>query len=183
MEKQTGNTRFMQTFVSTDCVIFGFDRNQLHVLLVERNTLSANEGHLKLPGSLIYQEEDADSAAARVLSELTGIKKMVLKQFKSFTSLQRTSNPADTLWLQQEYHNQIDRLITIAYLSICKIDRKLHTVSKYKKVVWYPFSSVRSQSNCRRSFTSNPQLGGARTFYPVRITPHKIYGFCLAPFI
>lgn len=144
MEKQTGNTRFMQTFVSTDCVIFGFDRNQLHVLLVERNTLSANEGHLKLPGSLIYQEEDADSAAARVLSELTGIKKMVLKQFKSFTSLQRTSNPADTLWLQQEYHNQIDRLITIAYLSICKIDRKLHTVSKYKKVVWYPVSELPS---------------------------------------
>ena len=42
MEKQTGNTRFMQTFVSTDCVIFGFDRNQLHVLLVSSlSTLAA----------------------------------------------------------------------------------------------------------------------------------------------
>lgn len=39
MEKQTGNTRFMQTFVSTDCVIFGFDRNQLHVLLNETRFL------------------------------------------------------------------------------------------------------------------------------------------------
>lgn len=133
---------FMRTFVSIDCVVFGFDKKQLNVLLVQRQTASMEESSLKLPGSLIYQEEDADKAAGRVLNELTGIKKMTLRQFKTYTSLQRTANPADVEWLKLEYHNQIDRLITIAYLSLCKTDRKLNTVSKYRTVDWYPVSEL-----------------------------------------
>lgn len=134
--------QFMQTFVSVDCVVVGFNNNQLHVLLVQRNTPTSNGQDLKLPGSLIYQHEDADEAAHRVLNELTGIKKMTLKQFKSFTSPQRTSNPDDIAWLEIAYNNKINRLITIAYLSLCKIDRKLNIVSKYKAVDWCPLSDL-----------------------------------------
>jgi hypothetical protein len=127
---------FMKTHVSVDCVIFGFDKDQLLVLLVQRNTLNDNGTNLKLPGSLIYQPEDADKAASRVLSELTGIHKMKLKQFKTFTSPARTADSDDVNWLEYEYHNKIDRLITIAYLSLCKITRKLNVVSKYSTVEW-----------------------------------------------
>ncbi|MDR0833606.1 MAG: NUDIX domain-containing protein [Candidatus Symbiothrix sp.] len=134
---------FMQTFVSVDCVIFGFEQNQLNVLLVQRNTpLQINEKGLKLPGSLIYQEETADEAAHRVLFELTGINKMTLKQFKSFTSPQRVSNPEDVAWLEVAYNNKINRLITVAYLSLCKINRKLNLISKYKTVEWCPVSKL-----------------------------------------
>ncbi|MDR2622098.1 MAG: NUDIX domain-containing protein [Dysgonamonadaceae bacterium] len=130
------DSAFMKTHVSVDCVIFGFDKNQLYVLLVRRNTLGNSEKSLKLPGSLIYQPEDADEAASRVLNELTGIRKMKLKQFKTFTSPMRTANNDDVNWLEYEYHNKIDRLITIAYLSLCKITRKLNVVSKYAAVEW-----------------------------------------------
>lgn len=133
---------FMQTFVSVDCVVFGFDKEQLNVLLVQRNTPTPNGSDLKLPGSLIFQEEDADTAAHRVLNELTGIKKMTLKQFKSFTSPTRTSNPDDVAWLEIAYNNKINRLITVAYLSLCKINRKLHVVSKYKTVDWCPIDNL-----------------------------------------
>ena len=129
---------FMKTHVSVDCVVFGFDKDQLYVLLVQRNTLSNNGKNLKLPGSLIYQPEDADEAASRVLNELTGIRKMKLRQFKTFTSPMRTADNDDVDWLEQEYHNKIDRLITIAYLSLCKITRKLNVVSKYSTVEWCP---------------------------------------------
>ncbi|MDR1372631.1 MAG: NUDIX hydrolase, partial [Dysgonamonadaceae bacterium] len=105
---------FMKTHVSVDCVVFGFDKDQLYVLLVQRNTLIDNGKSLKLPGSLIYQPEDADKAASRVLNELTGIHKMKLKQFKTFTSPVRTADSDDVNWLEYEYHNKIDRLITIA---------------------------------------------------------------------
>lgn len=142
MDEQNRHTSFMQTFVSVDCVILGFDKEQLHVLLVQRNTPTPNGNDLKLPGSLIYQDEDADEAAHRVLNELTGIKKMTLKQFKSFTSPRRTSNPDDIAWLEIAYNNKINRLITIAYLSLCKIDRKLHVVSKYKTVDWCPINEL-----------------------------------------
>jgi hypothetical protein len=134
---------FLRAYVSVDCVVFGFDKNQLHVLLVQRNTSSSVSKSLKLPGSLLYQQEDADAGALRVLNELTGIKKISLRQFKSFTSPERTSNEEDRDWLEVTYHsNKIDRLITIAYLSLCKINRKLNLVSKYKSVEWCPISKL-----------------------------------------
>lgn len=132
----------MRTYVSVDCVVFGFDKRQLNVLLVQRNSLTLNNNDLKLPGSLIYQQEDADKAAHRVLNELTGIKKMTLKQFKSFTSPERTADSEDVAWLEVAYKNKIDRLITIAYLSLCKVNRKLNLVSKYKKVNWCPVNDL-----------------------------------------
>lgn len=134
--------QFMQTFISVDCVVLGFDKNGLNILLVERNTATSNGKDLKLPGSLIYYEEDADKAAHRVLKELTGIDKMRLKQFKSFTSPERTSNPDDIKWLEVAYNNKISRLITIAYLSLSKINKKLNVVSKYKTVAWHPLDTM-----------------------------------------
>jgi hypothetical protein len=133
---------FLQTYVSVDCVVFGFDKGQLNVLLVQRNTLPSAATGLKLPGSLIYQQEDADAGAYRVLNELTGIKKITLRQFKSFTSPQRTANQDDVAWLETTYRNKIDRLITVAYLSLCKTNRKLNLVSKYKTVNWCPLSEL-----------------------------------------
>jgi ADP-ribose pyrophosphatase YjhB (NUDIX family) len=133
---------FMKTYVSVDCVVFGFDKNQLYVLLVQRNTPDTGGKGLKLPGSLIFQPEDADEAAYRVLNELTGIHKMTLKQFKAFTSPKRTSDTEDVKWLEYAYHDKIDRLITVAYISLCKITRKLNVVSKYKTVEWSPIDHL-----------------------------------------
>lgn len=43
---------FIHTYVSIDCVVFGFDDEHLNILLVRRNDEKVND--LKLPGSLIY---------------------------------------------------------------------------------------------------------------------------------
>lgn len=133
---------YMRTYVSVDCVVFGFDKNQLYVLLVRRNSPDSDKKGLKLPGSLIYQTEDADAAANRVLNELTGIHKMTLKQFNAFTSPERIADKEDIQWLEYAYRNSIDRLITIAYLSLCKITRKLNVASKYKAVEWIPVGQL-----------------------------------------
>ncbi|MDR2039955.1 MAG: NUDIX hydrolase [Bacteroidales bacterium] len=134
--------QFMRTFVSVDCVIYGFDGNQLNVLLVQRQDPTKKNNGLKLPGSLIFQGEDADLAAHRVLHELTGIRKMTLRQYKSFTSPKRAADPNDVKWLEFEYKKQVDRLITISYLSLCKINRRFNVVSKYKTVEWCPVNSL-----------------------------------------
>ena len=53
---------------SVDCVIFGFDFEQIKVLLIDRGQNSGNSKNLRaLPGNLIYEEEDLDEAAYRVL--------------------------------------------------------------------------------------------------------------------
>lgn len=136
------NANFIHTYLSVDCVVFGFDDSQFNILLVERSTGGDKSTDLKLPGSLIYQEEDVDDAAHRVLFELTGIKKMALKQFRCFASPDRASKHEDMKWLDKEYKPNINRLVTVAYLSLCKIDRKLTNVSKYKSSKWCPVSQV-----------------------------------------
>ena len=135
-------SEFMKTHVSVDCVVFGFENNQLYALLVRRNVPEPSGNDLKLPGSLIYQEEDADLAAHRVLIELTGMRKMTLRQFKAFTSPLRTANEDDVKWLEYAYSNKIERLITIAYLYLTKINRKLNVASKYTMVQWIPISQL-----------------------------------------
>ncbi|MDE6556672.1 MAG: NUDIX hydrolase [Duncaniella sp.] len=111
--------------ISIDCALFGFDGTGLKVLLLKRNGRDS-EGipfaDMKLPGSLIYQDEDLDEAAARVLQTLTGVKNVTLKQFKAFGSKHRTDNPRDVLWLQEEQQALVERIITIAYFAILKLD-------------------------------------------------------------
>ncbi|KQR94318.1 DNA mismatch repair protein MutT [Chryseobacterium sp. Leaf180] len=136
-------SNFIHTYVSVDCVVFGYDlENRLNVLLVQKHETNPNqESQIKLPGSLIYSEEDVDDAAERVLHELTGIRKMVLKQFKCFADPMRASSDRDRQWMDSEYQHDIDRIITVAYLSLCKIDHKINS-SKYSTVDWYPVDQI-----------------------------------------
>ncbi|MFC4164184.1 NUDIX domain-containing protein [Epilithonimonas zeae] len=137
------NPNFIHTYLSVDCVVFGFDfENKLNILLVQRHVEDIPvEQQKKLPGSLIYSNEDVDDAANRVLLELTGIKKMVLKQFKCFADPNRASNQNDIRWMGEEYKHNIDRIITVAYLSLCRIDHKINS-TKYDTVDWHPIDKV-----------------------------------------
>ena len=129
-------TKFIHTYVSVDCVMFGFDNDQLNILLVQFDRDYPEDKNLKLPGGLIYNDEDVDDAAQRILFELTGIKRMNLRQFRCFASPDRARHPADMKWLSRAYQPNIDRLITVAYLSICKVDRKLQNISRFKSTQW-----------------------------------------------
>lgn len=137
------NPTFIHTYLSVDCVVFGFDHeNRLNILLVQRHVDDIPlEQQKKLPGSLIFSDEDVDDAANRVLFELTGIKKMVLKQFRCFADPNRASNQNDIKWMGKEYKHNIDRIITVAYLSLCRIDHKIDS-SKYDTVDWHPIDKL-----------------------------------------
>jgi len=95
METQENKHEMFYPHVSVDCVLLGANEDKLCVLLVERQVAGSNEKHYKLPGSLIYESEDLDTAAYRVLNEATGLKRVALKQFRSFGSPARTKNKED----------------------------------------------------------------------------------------
>lgn len=98
------------------------------MLLVERNQ-PPFEGWKAIPGNLVYDSEDIDEAAARVLYELTGLKNIFLEQFYSFGKIDR--------------HPQ-GRVITVAYYSIIKrTDNGLYPISGYtKKAFWWPADKI-----------------------------------------
>lgn len=130
--------------ISVDCIVIGFDGKQLKVLLVKRTGEDNGEVYhdMKLPGSLIYMDEDLGEAAQRVLYELTGLKNVNLIQFKAFGSKNRTSNPKDVRWLERAIQSKVERIVTIAYLSVMKIDRALEKNLDDHQVCWIPIKDV-----------------------------------------
>jgi len=130
--------------VSVDCVVFGFDGEKIKVLLIERSITEQNElyNDKKLPGSIILADENLEDAATRVLTELTGLKNIYLSQFMSFGNPSRTSNPRDILWLENTMQLKIGRIVTVAYVALIKIDRKIQVKSDNTQASWYNLNEV-----------------------------------------
>jgi len=130
--------------ISIDCVVLGFDGSNLRVLLVKRRgeDQAGEYNDMKLPGSLIYQDEDLDEAAMRVLNELTGVKDVPLQQFKAFGSRNRTSNQRDVVWLERAQQAHVERIVTIAYFAIVKLDGPMVRVVDRESAVWMPVKEV-----------------------------------------
>ena len=63
-----GNVQ-VNSAISVDCVIFGFDGKNIKVLLVRRRTADPlyDDKGLKLPGAMILENETLPEAASRVL--------------------------------------------------------------------------------------------------------------------
>jgi hypothetical protein len=132
--------------ISVDCVVVGFDGEHLCILLVERNGVEQGEAFhdMKLPGSLIYLDENLDEAAARVLKELTGLKNVSMMQFRAFGSKDRTKDPKDVHWLERAMQQKVERIVTVAYLAMVKIDRKLNNGLKDYHAKWVPIQDIKT---------------------------------------
>lgn len=130
--------------ISVDCVVLGYDGENLNVLLIKRNyTDEDGEVYMdyKLPGSIIYQDEDLDDAASRVLRELTGVSDVSLTQFKAFGSKDRTSNTRDRDWLEKE-QTKVQRIVTIAYFSLVKLDKTLEKTVYADAAEWRKLNEI-----------------------------------------
>lgn len=133
--------------ISVDCVVFGIEDNQLKVLLIKR--MGEDEGEIfhdmKLPGSLIYMDEDLDDAAKRVLMELAGVKNIKLSQFKAYGSKDRTQNPKDVRWLERAMQSKVERIVTIGYVSMVKITKQF-SQSKLDdfQACWVPIDEIKT---------------------------------------
>ncbi|MDD3787245.1 MAG: NUDIX domain-containing protein [Petrimonas sp.] len=132
--------------VSVDCVVFGFDGEKLKVLLIERIISENNDNFSdkKLPGSIIYEDEDLDTAATRILNELTGLKNIFLSQFHSFGDPKRTSNPRDKNWLEKTTQLEIGRIVTVGYVALIKISRKIIFESENTTARWYDIKTLKT---------------------------------------
>lgn len=72
--------------LSVDCVIIGFEENELKILTLK---LKSKDERWALPGGFVFKDEDLNKAAIRVLNERTGIKLPFLEQFHTFGAVGR----------------------------------------------------------------------------------------------
>lgn len=98
------NDSSVMNAITIDCVIFGFDKGSLEVLLIQ-HAEGISKGKWGLPGGWINKKESTDDAAHRLLNELTALDHIYLEQLKAF------GNP-DRFPLR--------RVITIGYYALIK---------------------------------------------------------------
>lgn len=67
--------------VAVDCVIFGFRKGELNLLLTRR-TLKPENGLWSVMGGFLNIDESIDEAAQRILKELTGLDDIYMEQVK-----------------------------------------------------------------------------------------------------
>ena len=74
--------------LSIDSVVFGFENQNLEVLLVKR-AIKPNKGKWALPGGFIKKREKIVDAGQRILEETTGIKNIYLEEVGVFDEIDR----------------------------------------------------------------------------------------------
>jgi hypothetical protein len=130
--------------ISVDCVMFGFDMKRLNVLLVERSIPEQGINFIPdftLAGNHIYENEDIDEAADRIVKSLTGIKNIYLEQFQAFAHPERLSRKKDRIWLKYLGYNPDNRVITVAYYAL--IDHySMRIQPSGRKVEWFPIDAI-----------------------------------------
>lgn len=131
--------------ISVDCVIFGFDFERLNVLLVERELTDDHRSTLikdyTLTGYHIFEDEDLDNAAGRILKDLTGLDNIYLEQFSTFGNIERVTGEKDQLWLKHINMGFAERIITVGYFSLID-NTKVSLSLKDKKIQWFPIDVI-----------------------------------------
>jgi 8-oxo-dGTP diphosphatase len=140
------NSTVLNQNISVDCVIFGFDGDNLNVLLVDRTLTDQQNGKVifsdfTLTGNHIFENEDLSTAASRILFDLTGLNNIFLEQFGVFAHPDRLAKPNDQQWLIASGKDPKNRIITVGYFSL--IATKDITLEwKGRNVKWYRINEV-----------------------------------------
>ncbi len=124
--------------LSVDCVIFGFNGAELKVLLIENNE---GESRRKLPGSMILENETLPSAAQRILSNMTGLEGIYLKQTYIYSDPDRVE-PSDLLWINRNHGVQSHRVVTVAYYALLKLSASTIRHTSSAGAHWSSIDSV-----------------------------------------
>ena len=74
--------------LALDCIIFGFDKNELKILLIKRD-FEPEKGRWSLMGGFLQRSEHLDEAANRILISLTGIQDVYMEQLYTFSKVDR----------------------------------------------------------------------------------------------
>lgn len=75
-------------FTAVDCIIFGFDGNELKLLIMKRKVEPFKQ-EWSLIGSFVRLNETVEEAAKRILSEATGLSNIFLEQSKVYSEVKR----------------------------------------------------------------------------------------------
>ena len=113
-------------YVALDCIIFGFDKEKLKLLLVKRN-FEPEKGRWSLMGGFLKKEDSLDEAAGKILHQLTGLKNIYLEQLKGFGEIDRDPGA---------------RTISIAYYALIDTNEYNEQEVTGYSAQWFPINEL-----------------------------------------
>ena len=118
--------RHDRLYVAIDSVIFGFDGEQLMLLLIRRN-FEPGKGSWSLMGGFVKKEESVDEAASRILYALTGLKDIYMEQLHCYGDPLRDPGA---------------RTISIAYYALIKVNEYDRERVSRHNARWFSIQSI-----------------------------------------
>jgi 8-oxo-dGTP diphosphatase len=112
--------------VAVDCIIFGFDGQQLQALLIKRG-FEPEKGKWSLMGGFVNPDESTDDAAIRVLNQLTGMDNIYMEQLYCFSNVHRDA---------------AGRVISIAYFALINIGDYSDQLQQDHEARWFPMDQI-----------------------------------------
>ena len=112
--------------VALDCIIFGFDRKELKLLLIKRD-FEPEKGKWSLMGGFLNNQESLDDAAARILNNLTGLKNIYLEQLYAFGEVDR---------------DPVERTVSIAYYALIDIQSHDKELVEQHSASWFSIHDI-----------------------------------------
>lgn len=114
--------------LTVDVVILQLQDNKPHVLLIQR-AQPPFEGYWALPGGFVNMEESLENAAARELTEETGLKCVELEQFHTYGDPHRDPR---------------GRVISVAYCTVLQSETiiSIRGGGDAKEARWYPLADL-----------------------------------------
>lgn len=111
--------------VALDSIIFGFDGEELKLLLVKRGI--EDEDAWSLMGGWIQPDESLEQASNRILFELTSLTDIYLEQLHTF------GNPS---------RDPVERTVSVAYFALINVEDYDHKISKSFQAQWFSMQEL-----------------------------------------
>lgn len=112
--------------VAIDCIIFGFDGEELKLLLIKRG-FEPEKGRWSLMGGFVQKNETFEESADRVLKQLTGLSGVYMEQLHSFSKIDR---------------DPIERTISVAYFALIDIHKYQTQISAEFHPEWFSLNKL-----------------------------------------
>lgn len=115
-----------KVFLAVDCIIFGFDDENLKILLIQRD-FEPEKGKWSLMGGFLKKTETLDDAASRILNRLTGVHDIYMEQLYAFSEVNR---------------DPVERTISTSYYAIINIEKHNEELIENYNAKWFSLSEV-----------------------------------------
>lgn len=123
MIRYENQTRFL---TAVDCIIFGFDGEELKLLLIHRG-FEPEKDKWSLMGGFVQNNESLDEAANRVLKQLTGLKGVYMEQLNAFGHPERDA---------------VERTLSVAYFALIDIHEYEKQLSEDYHPEWISLKKI-----------------------------------------